>query len=80
MSTLSQFVNNSGRFRNNRQLYLVGGSYTFTVPNGVAQVLGVVMGGGGGGSAIGDNTGGYYAYGGAGGGYEIGRASCRERV
>ena len=51
MSTLSQFVNNSGRFRNNRQFYRVAGSYTFTVPNGVAQVLGVVIGGGGGGAA-----------------------------
>ena len=71
MSTLSQFFSNSGRFRNNRQLYLVDGSYTFTVPNGVPEVLGVVIGGGGGGARV-ATTNSYYAFGGAGGGYAKG--------
>jgi hypothetical protein len=71
MSTLSQFVSSSARFRNNRQLYLRAGSYTFTVPNNISQVLGVAIGAGGGGARI-SSVGSYYAFGGAGGGYAQG--------
>lgn len=70
MSTLSQFFNNSGRFRNNRRMYLTAGSYSFTVPNGISEILGVVIGAGGGAkSATGFGT---SAPGGGGGGYAQG--------
>lgn len=71
MSTLSQFVSSSARFRNNRQLYLRAGTYTFTVPNNISQVLGVAIGAGGGGVRV-SNIASYYAFGGAGGGYAQG--------
>lgn len=71
MSTLSQFFSNSGRFRNNRRLWLASGSATFVVPNGISQILGVVIGGGGGGAST-YQPGSYYAHGGAGGGYAQG--------
>jgi hypothetical protein len=71
MSTLSQFFSNSGRFRNNRRLWLASGSDTFVVPNGISQILGVVIGGGGSGAAV-YNIGSYYGMGGAGGGYAQG--------
>ena len=71
MSTLSQFFSNSGRFRNNRRLWLASGSATFVVPNGISQILGVVIGGGGGGASAADGSS-YYGFGGAGGGYAQG--------
>ena len=68
MSTLSQFRRTSGRFRANRRFYTIPGSYTFTVPDGVTEILAVAIGGGGGGAKRSSNP----AGGGGGGGYSKG--------
>lgn len=71
MSTLNQFFRGSGRFRDNKQWYLRSGSYTFTVPNGIDEVLAVAIGAGGGGHWH-SSTSGTAAGGGGGGGYAQG--------